>query len=129
MASGTGCETVHGLGIGAHRVVLGAELLFDLSEVVAYFAAVIEHPGSANITFGRLNLSACEQHPPERIPVGRQAAHLRQLPARSGFRAKHIPERHRGGGHGGLRVLLGAIEVQMFIRKLVGDVIPDCGRR
>ncbi len=64
-----------------HRKNFLAALFVELGEVIADAAVLREFPCGAKISLGTIEISAADAYPAERVPVGAEILHLREVVA------------------------------------------------
>src|SRR5215469_1648877 len=92
--------------------------------MVSYFAVVPKRPGCIDIFFSLLEFALGELNPAERIPVGDQRWDQREITLGQAIE-RHIAQRGSGSGYRRLGVLLSTIEMRIFQRELVSNVVPN----
>ena len=95
--------------------------------MVADLGVVAEFPRRRDVFFGLAQVAFREVYPAQRVPVSDQRRDQRQVFLREAVE-RDVAQRGRRGRDRGLGILLGAVKMRIFQRKLVGDVVPGtCG--
>src|SRR6266496_6646660 len=96
--------------------------------MVSDLTVMSEGPGGRDIFFGLVEMAFPKLYPAERVPVSDQRWNQRQIFLRKAIE-REIAQRRSRRRYGGLGILLGAIQMRLFQRELVGNVVPDkrCG--
>src|SRR4030081_2135929 len=91
--------------------------------MIAHLTVMAQSPGSRNIFLSLVEIALGKMDPTQRVPIGNQRRHEREVLLRKAVE-RQIAQRRSRGRDGGLGVLLCAVQMLLLQRELVSNIVP-----